>query len=83
MAADLFVFQVHEISKSADLKTVPCGNHHFMAPLPKLIDDWLEKRHVRRIIQVDPDFLPFAFRCVFACHPCHPMCLKQKFPNIR
>ncbi len=57
VTSDFRVLQPLLIGKFADLKGVARSQRHVEAARAQLLDDRLEERNVRRVVEIDPDFL--------------------------
>ena len=55
MTADFRISKAGSRCQFADLKRVTCCQHYLVTALLKLPDDWLEKRHMRGVIQINPN----------------------------
>ena len=56
---DRLAFQPVEIDETGHLEAVAGCDHAVVAAVVQLIDDGLEQRDVRRIVEIDPDFFMF------------------------
>src|ERR1035437_3497008 len=45
------------LQEFANLVRIPCSKEHFITFLSELLDNRTEERHMRGIVQVDPDLL--------------------------
>src|SRR5882762_4178096 len=62
MTSDQLVVQVKKVCQFAHLRAVACSEHHGIAALLEFFDNWCEKWHMRRVIQIDPDLPPVGDR---------------------
>jgi hypothetical protein len=56
MVTHSLALETHALGQLAHLERVPCREHDFMPALLQLANDGLEERHVRRVIEIDPNF---------------------------
>src|SRR5713226_5503669 len=64
MTSDQLVVKVKKVCQFAHLRAVACGEHQGIATLLEFFDNWCEKWHMRRVIQIDPDLPPVGDRSV-------------------
>ncbi len=54
MMADALVLHMKQVCQFANLEAVAGGQNHGVAAFLQLLDDGLEERNVRRVLQIDP-----------------------------
>jgi hypothetical protein len=62
MMADLSILETREIGQFASLKAVPSGENNFISSRLHLPDDGKKEWNMRRVLEVDPDFIIFSVR---------------------